>query len=126
MAGPSRSARGPLKVFGLVFIRFLKASAVKHQVSQLEVKAKLLHGASTGPVWPCCQAGRVALSLVRVEPALPPGGPVATLCPAQSRPGGHGREPSESSSIPALPLPTQCQGGSEKRPWDWSRGHPAG
>lgn len=103
-AEPSRPPWGPLKVFlGSVFFQFPKASAVKRRVSQVEAKAKLLHGASRGPVWLCCQAGRVALSLVRVVPALPPGGPAATPRP----------EPGESASIPALPPPTRREGGSE-------------
>lgn len=93
------------------------------------MKAKLLHRASTGPVWPLLPRGKGGLVFGEScadDPALPPRGPVATLCPVHSRPGGHGREPSENASIFALPLPTQCEGGSEKRPWDWSRGHPAG
>lgn len=96
------------------------------------MKAKLLHGAPRGPVWLLLPSGKDGLVFgesCAAGPALPPAGPVATLCPAcpvHSRPGGHGREPSESASILALPLPTRCEGGSEKRPWGWSRGHPAG
>lgn len=118
VAEPSRPAWVPLTVFWVGFCLISEGFSSRTAGESARGEGKAIAQSFPSPAWlllPSGDHGLVFGESCAHDPMLPPGDPVATLCPAHSRPGSHGREASESASILALPLPTQHEGGSAKR-----------